>query len=454
MRKENSLLITISILVAVLIGVGAYVYKSAKFERTPPKIYMVGPVYWNFKSPIRLVVTDDTGVKYCKVKVEEPTREMLIYEGSFDKAVKLLDLNLTYPKNGFVPTSDKAIIRIEARDGSYWNFFSGNKTIFESSVIADNKPPQVEVIANSFSIAKGGSALVVFEAKDENLDRVYVETTGGKIFNAQPFVKNGFYAALIAWDIKSDNFSAFAVATDKARNVTKAPIRILGKNIVYKDSKIELKDDFLDGKIAQLAADMPKFGSAPKIDRFIYVNSTMRKLNENLVRKITDRVGVNMVNSYFTEPFVPIARAAIVGTYGDHRNFFYQGAQVSEAYHMGIDFASTKEAPILAPNDGVVMFTGNNGIYGNLMIVYHDLGFFTIYGHCSSFVAKEGQRVSRGDIIANTGMTGLALGDHLHFGTIVQGVDVRPIEWLDKKWIDTNIIKVMNDAKKTLDSKQ
>ena len=87
------------------------------------------------------------------------------------------------------------------------------------------------------------------------------------------------------------------------------------------------------------------------------------------------------------------------------------------------------------------------------MVVYHNLGLFTIYGHCSSFVAKEGQVVNKGDLIAKTGMTGLALGDHLHYGMIVQGVDVRPAEWLDKKWIDLNIQKVIETATKTIGSK-
>jgi murein DD-endopeptidase MepM/ murein hydrolase activator NlpD len=50
-------------------------------------------------------------------------------------------------------------------------------------------------------------------------------------------------------------------------------------------------------------------------------------------------------------------------------------------------------------------------------------------------------------------MTGLALGDHLHFGVLVQGIEVRPEEWMDKLWIKNNIDKVFNEADKIIDGK-
>jgi murein DD-endopeptidase MepM/ murein hydrolase activator NlpD len=399
---------------------------------------------------MRIVISDNVGVKSYKVSIEEPTRKMVVADVELNSTEKVIDVNVTYPKNGFVPTSDKAVIRIEAKDSSSWQFFTGNKAVFESKVIADNKPPVVEVISNSAYIAKGGSALVVFEAQDENLEKAYIKTNDDKIFEAQPFGKKGFFVSLIAWNIKSPEFSAEVIAIDKANNKSRMPIMMGAKHIAYKDSNLVLKDDFLDGKVLELASSMPNLNKAQKVDRFIYVNGQLRAQNEQLVQKITSRVGNDMLNSYFTQPFVPIGKAAVVGTYGDHRNFFYGGVKVSESYHMGIDFASTKEADILAPNDGVVIYAGPNGIFGNMMVLYHNLGFFTIYGHCSSFIAKEGEQVARGQVIAKTGSTGLALGDHLHFGTIVQGVEVRPVEWLDSKWIDTNIIKVMESAKKTI----
>jgi murein DD-endopeptidase MepM/ murein hydrolase activator NlpD len=61
--------------------------------------------------------------------------------------------------------------------------------------------------------------------------------------------------------------------------------------------------------------------------------------------------------------------------------------------------------------------------------------------------------VKRNQTIAKTGKTGMALGDHLHFGILVQGVEVYPKEWMDKHWMKLNIFDVIKDAKKIIDKK-
>jgi murein DD-endopeptidase MepM/ murein hydrolase activator NlpD len=118
---------------------------------------------------------------------------------------------------------------------------------------------------------------------------------------------------------------------------------------------------------------------------------------------------------------------------------------------MGIDFASVKEADIVSSNRGLTVFAKYNGIYGNNLIIYHGLGFYSLYGHCSQFLTDKGEIVKAKQIVAKTGMTGLALGDHLHFGLMVQGVMVRPQEWMDSRWIKANITDVIKKAKEMID---
>jgi murein DD-endopeptidase MepM/ murein hydrolase activator NlpD len=108
-------------------------------------------------------------------------------------------------------------------------------------------------------------------------------------------------------------------------------------------------------------------------------------------------------------------------------------------------------ATIISSNDGKVVFTENNGIYGNMPMIDHGMGLYTLYGHCSTVLVQQDEEVSAGTPIAKTGMTGLALGDHLHFGVLVQGVEVRPEEWMDKRWIKNNIDKVFQEANKIID---
>jgi len=78
------------------------------------------------------------------------------------------------------------------------------------------------------------------------------------------------------------------------------------------------------------------------------------------------------------------------------------------------------------------------------------LGLYTIYGHCSSINVSVGENIINRTKLASTGRTGLALGDHLHFGILVQGIEVRPEEWMDKLWIKKNITDIIENSKKVI----
>ena len=72
-------------------------------------------------------------------------------------------------------------------------------------------------------------------------------------------------------------------------------------------------------------------------------------------------------------------------------------------------------------------------------------------GFVTSVNANEGDFVNAKTEIANTGASGYAMGDHLHFGVLVQGIEVRPQEWMDKQWIKLNICDIIKSAKRIID---
>ena len=85
------------------------------------------------------------------------------------------------------------------------------------------------------------------------------------------------------------------------------------------------------------------------------------------------------------------------------------------AWHAGMDLADAQGNPVVAAADGVVSFVGWRAGYGNLVVIEHEQGFSTRYGHLQKGVAKVGQRVNAGDLIALLGNTGRSTGAHLHF---------------------------------------
>lgn len=84
-------------------------------------------------------------------------------------------------------------------------------------------------------------------------------------------------------------------------------------------------------------------------------------------------------------------------------------------FHEGIDIANNVGTSIYAPADGVVSFTGWKGGYGRLLKIRHGSGYETLYGHLSKILARKGERVKRGDLIALSGHSGRSTGPHLHY---------------------------------------
>lgn len=98
--------------------------------------------------------------------------------------------------------------------------------------------------------------------------------------------------------------------------------------------------------------------------------------------------------------------------------------------HAGCDFGASTGTPIYAANSGTVITATYMRGYGNVVMIDHGGGISTVYGHCSRINVSSGQKVKRGQKIANVGSTGLATGPHLHFEVRVNGRPVNPRGYL------------------------
>ena len=94
------------------------------------------------------------------------------------------------------------------------------------------------------------------------------------------------------------------------------------------------------------------------------------------------------------------------------RNDPFTGVKSS---HTGVDMACPTGTPIYAAMSGVVVLAGWSNVFGNYIIIDHENGYQTLYGHMSKRIAQKGQRVSQGTRIGLVGSTGYSTGPHLHF---------------------------------------
>lgn len=123
---------------------------------------------------------------------------------------------------------------------------------------------------------------------------------------------------------------------------------------------------------------------------------------------------------------IPIPGARITSAFGPRMHPIYQEMRS----HDGIDMAAGTGTPIRAAGDGVVIYAGPRGGYGNATVIDHGSSLATLYAHQSSIGVSVGQTVVRNQMIGAVGSTGFSTGPHLHFEVRVQGVPVDPMRYL------------------------
>jgi murein DD-endopeptidase MepM/ murein hydrolase activator NlpD len=103
----------------------------------------------------------------------------------------------------------------------------------------------------------------------------------------------------------------------------------------------------------------------------------------------------------------------------------------TRSFHAGMDMAAPLGSPVKASGDGRVSAAGYNKIYGNYIIINHDGGYQTMYGHLHKILVTKDARVIQGKVIGQVGSTGRSTGAHLHFAAYKNGRAINPLEILN-----------------------
>lgn len=119
--------------------------------------------------------------------------------------------------------------------------------------------------------------------------------------------------------------------------------------------------------------------------------------------------------------------------------------------HKGIDLGCDRGTPVYATGDAVVEIAsaGGNGGYGHMVLLNHEFGYKTRYAHLSKVLVQPGERVARGQIIAETGNTGISSGPHLHYEVIHKGVPVNPVNYFNRNMTSEEYEQLMENMRDT-----
>lgn len=432
MRKKNVFSTLLVFMVIAILGAGGYTFFKDMDGPTvdiTPNTGRVSPA-----SILAIRMQDPSGIR----SVVAGVRKNNVFT---PLASKHFDTHL--PENNFaVPLKDANLregafeLEIRATDASLAGFGQGNTRTVRLPMRLDAQPPRISVKTLPPNVRRGGAAVIRYTIDEEVTDSGVL--VAGE-FMPGYLQKDGSYICffpfpynMTARDYKN---SVEITATDLAGNTTKNRLTVMAFERTFKTDSIELSDSFLTSAEGKLRHLVPSTITTP-LEAYLYINDQLRTANVKILRDIGRNTAAAML---WSQVFVRLPRSAPRAGFGDHRLFHYQGKLVGESFHLGFDLASVRNAEVPSGNSGRVVYSGDLGIYGNLVIIDHGLGLMSLYSHLNDALVKSGDVVQKGQIIGHTGSTGLAFGDHLHFGILVGGIEVTPLEWLDPKWIRDNI---------------
>ena len=439
--RGNGTAILIGLLVlCILAGGGLLVYLA---EREPPAITpptlaeLLGTT-----TSFDLTVTDNrSGLQKVQVTLVQNNRSQVLLEKQFPRKTWIgqigpgnftetlvLDTEKLHLENG------PAQLMIIARDYSLWGFGAGNQSRLVVDLVFDTKPPRVVRLDSPRYIRPGGAGIVLYKITEKVAK--HGVNVNGYFHPGFPIAgKNDVYGTIIALPYDSTKITdAHVVAVDLAGNTGKAPFGMIVKKRKFQYDIINIPDSFLSLKIPEFTQYYPEMTGTP-IEQFIYINTVVRQQNRAAIAKLCSHP---IPEKLWSGRFGRMAGAGRAG-YADHRDYIYKGKVIDKQVHLGMDIASVRHAPVKAANKGKVVSTDYLGIYGNMVLLDHGTGVFTLYSHMSQIGVVPGDIVEKNDILGATGTTGMAGGDHLHFGVLVNGIIVDPLEWWDAAWLDLHI---------------
>jgi murein DD-endopeptidase MepM/ murein hydrolase activator NlpD len=385
-------------------------------------------------TPISVHVSDPRGIRKVSATVEQNGAQYAVWQMTQPTKAKDNIWSFTAGARTTPQLRDgKAKLVVEATSGDLLH-----KTArVERELTVVTQPPSISVDSEQHYLYLGMADLATFNVTGSwTAAGVRV---GDQSFRAWPMTggKPGLFSLFaFAWNIPQGTIP-MAFASNGAGNDVTSPLTVQfpkKEQPKYTVHDLQISDAFMQKVVGELDPN----GSGDLVSRFVRINNEMRKSNNKTLSDLRLKTADHFL---FSQPFARQAHSQAEATFADLRNYIYQGKKIDQQVHLGYDLAVTQHVGVEASNDGRVVYAAPLGIYGNCIVVDHGYGLQTIYGHLSHIDVHEGDAVKRGQVMGQSGMTGMAGGDHIHFAMQLDGVQIDPKEWWDPHWIQDHVAK-------------
>ncbi len=443
------------VVVAAAMMAGLVWFVAGRMEGQGPSIALdaPSPLPIGSSSEVSLVLEDaQSGLRRLTAVLTKDGKDLVLADAEFPASGFL---GLAGPRNEIYRikieprvlglADGKGVLRLAARDRSWRNWGRGNLTEVQKEVVVDTRPPVIEILTQQNYINQGGAGIAVYRLSEA------CPVSGVRVGSAFYPGFSGYFTD------RSLHISLFALghdqppgvplvleATDAAGNFARTRFPHMVRKKAFKKDKLTISDSFIQQILPGLQEQVPLTADATLKDRFLFINRDLRRLNYEAIVAATRATQEAML---WQGPFGRLPNAAPRAGFADRRTYVYDGKEIDQQDHLGVDLASLANSPVPAANSGVVVAAAFIGIYGQTVILDHGFSLFSMYSHLSQITVKPGDRLAKDEVLGYTGATGLAGGDHLHFSILVHDTFVDPVEWWDPHWIRDNISSKLEAAK-------
>jgi murein DD-endopeptidase MepM/ murein hydrolase activator NlpD len=420
----------------ILLAAGGWFYMTVGESASPKAVAEGDPMMIGKQKLLTVTFTDEgRGLRHTEIVITQDNRSNILASNDYPEAgVRQKAISVTVDAAALKLQDGPATLTLKAVDHSLWK----NRTVVTRPAQIDLLPPQIFQLNPANHINPGGTCVLTYHLS-EAVSMTGVQV-GDLFYPGHPVTLAGKPCYIAYFALPMDATPGVPqiriLARDRAGNETASGIPALIMKRKFRNDTMTLSDAFLEKKMPEFQATIPILRGKTPIETFLYVNTLLRKDNYQTLQSICRK---SEPRQLWQDTFLRMKNAAPMALFGDHRTYLYGGKPVGESLHTGVDLASLAHSPIEAANGGIVRFTGPFGIYGNTVIIDHGLGVATLYAHMSAIQVRPDQNVKRGETIGFSGVTGLAGGDHLHFGVSIHGQFVDPREWWDPHWIADNV---------------
>ncbi len=445
-RKKAGLFLATGAVLLVLVLLGWLLFII--FEGEKPGINLRPlPDFISASQEFGLSVSDmKRGLRVLEVSVKQEGRKIKVLEKTFPfkgllncEGINSYNTRFSIDPHEINLAQGRIDLEVSVRDYSRRSGGDGNLSLVQHKMVVDTIPPAIRALSRMHYVNVGGAGLVVFQTSSDAVESgLFVNDRFYPGFQAGGESQGGLNVCYFAipHDTKAQP-EIYLWAKDKAGNLSKASFYYHIRRKRFKTEEINITDRFL-GRILPYFSFCAFDPQLSNLEKFLKINRELRQENNSVFYNLkTETSPVQL----WKGSWIRLKNAATMARFGDKRFYYYKGQKIDEQVHLGVDLASLANSEAQASNNGRVVFCDRLGIYGHTVVLDHGQGLASVYSHLSEIRVAMGQEVMKGEAIGLTGQTGLAGGDHLHFGIMVNGVFVDPVEWWDSHWIKDNVTR-------------